>query len=54
MGIPENYDGNVKQTRTHPMLLPKPDQAGVVPKKDLEFVAKAMGAYRSSKDPRNR
>ena len=51
MGIPENYDNDAEWAGTHPMLLPKPDKAGVVPKKDLEVLAKAMGVDRSSKDP---
>ena len=43
MGNQQNYDANAEQARTHPMLLPKPDKAGVVPKKDLEVLAKTMG-----------
>ena len=50
MGIPENYNDNAERARTHPMLLPKPDKAGVVPKKDLEVLAKAMGVDGFSKN----
>ena len=43
MGIPENYDNDAERKRTHPLLLPKPEKAGVVPSKDLEVLAKATG-----------
>ena len=43
MCIPESYNDNTEQSRTCPMSLTKPDKAGVVPKKDLEVLAKAMG-----------
>ena len=43
MGIPENYDDDAKRMRTHPLLLPMPRKAGVVPLKDLEVLAKALG-----------
>ena len=29
--------------RTHPQLLPKPKEAGVVPPADLQVLAKALG-----------
>ena len=51
MGIPENYDDNAERARTHSMLLSKPDQAGMVPKKEFDVLAKVMGVERSSKDP---
>ena len=50
MGIPENYDNNAEQERTHPLLLPKPEKAGVVPSKDLEVLAKAMGLDNAGQD----
>ena len=43
MGIPENYDNGKERTRTHPLLLPKPDKTGVVPTEDLRVLTKAMG-----------
>ena len=43
MDILTSYDDDAEQARTHPMLLPKPDKARVVPKKDIEVLAKAMG-----------
>ena len=42
MGVRENYDDDAERVRTHPLLLPKPQKAGVVPPKDLEVLAKAM------------
>ena len=50
MGAPENYDDDAKQDSTHPLLLPKPEKAGVVPDKDIEVLAKAMGIDRTSQD----
>ena len=49
MGIPENYEDNAEQARARPMLLPKPDKAGLIPKKDLEILAKAMRVDGSGK-----
>ena len=49
MGIPENYDDDVERNRTHPLLLPKPEKAGVVKNEDLEVLAKAMGLDKTSK-----
>ena len=46
MGIPENYDDDAERVRTHPLLLPKPRKAGVVPPKDLEVLAKTMGVQK--------
>ena len=43
MGVPENYDDDAECVWTHPLLLPTPQKAGVVPPKDLEVLAKAMG-----------
>ena len=43
MGIPENYDDDEEHIRTHLLLLPKTDKAGVVPKEDLKVLVKAMG-----------
>ena len=50
MGIPKNYDDNTEQDRTHPLLLPKPEEAGVVQSKDLEVLTKAMGLDKTSED----
>ena len=43
MGIPEHYDDDAERVRTHPLLLPKSQKAGVVPSKDLEVLGKTMG-----------
>ena len=43
MGIPENYDDDAERVCTHPLLLPKPRKAEVVPPKDLKVLAKTMG-----------
>ena len=48
MGIPENYNDDAEQDRTHPLLLPKPEKAGVVPSKDIEVLSKAMGLDKTS------
>ena len=50
MGIPQNYDDDAERERTHPLLLPKPEKAGVVPSKDLEVLAKAMGLDKTGQD----
>ena len=44
--VPENYDDDAERVRTHPLLLPKPRKAGVVPPKDLEVLAKTMGVQK--------
>ena len=46
MGIQENYDDDAERVRTHPLLLPKPKKAGVVPPKDLEVLAKTLGVQK--------
>ena len=38
MGILENYDDEAERVRTHPQLLPKPKEAGVVSSADLQGV----------------
>ena len=43
MGIPENYDDEAERIRTHPMLLPKSKEAGVVSVRDLQVLSKALG-----------
>ena len=43
MGIPENYDNEVERVRTHPQLLPKPKEAGVVSSTNLQVLSKALG-----------
>ena len=43
MGVPEDYDDDAERVRTHPLLLPKPDKAGVVPPEDLKVLAKTIG-----------
>ena len=43
MGIPEDYDDEAEKVRTHPSLMPKPKEAGVVPLTDLQVLAKALG-----------
>ena len=43
MGIPEDYDGEAERVRTHPELLPKPKEAGVVSSNDLQVLSKALG-----------
>ena len=48
MSIPENYDNAVERCATQPLLLPKPDKAGVVPQEDLKVLTKAMGIGESS------
>ena len=50
MGIPENYDDDAERERTHPLLLPKPEKAGVVPSKNLEVLAKAMDLDKAGQD----
>ena len=44
MGIPENYDDEAEKVRTHPQLLPKPKEAGIVSSADLQVLSKALGA----------
>ena len=39
MGIPENYDDEAERLRTHPQLLPKPKEAGVVSSADLQVLS---------------
>ena len=45
MGIPEDYDydDEADRVRTHPLLLPKPKEAVVVPSADLQVLAKTLG-----------
>ena len=43
MGIPENYDDEAERVRTHPLLLPRPKETGVVPSADFQMLAKALG-----------
>ena len=43
MGIPENYGNETKRIRTHPRLLPKPKEAGVVSSANLQVLSKALG-----------
>ena len=43
MGIPEDYGDDAERVRTHPLLLPTPEKAGVMPQQDLTVLAKAMG-----------
>ena len=43
MGIPEDYDDDAERVRTHPQLLPKSKEAGIVPSEDLQVLAKALG-----------
>ena len=50
MGISDNYDDNAERDRTNPLLLPKPEKAGVVPSKHIEVLAKAMGLDKTSQD----
>ena len=50
MGIPENYGDNAERDRIHPMLLPKPEKAGLLPDKDIEVLARAMGIDRPSQN----
>ena len=42
MGIRKNYDDEAERERTHPLLLPKPKEDGVVPSADLQVLAKAL------------
>ena len=43
MGVPENYDDEAKRVMTHPQLMLKPKEAGVMPPADLQVLAKALG-----------
>ena len=43
MGILESYDDEAERLRTHPQLLPKPKEAGVVSSADLQVLSKALG-----------
>ena len=43
MGILENYDDEAEMVRTHPELLLKPKEAGVVSSADLKVLFKALG-----------
>ena len=42
MGISEDYDDDAEKVRTHPQLLPKSKEAGVVPSEDLKVLASAQ------------
>ena len=50
MGISENYDDNEERRRTHLLLLPKPEKAGVVSQEDLKLRVKTMGVANSGKE----
>ena len=50
MGIPENYDDEAERVRTHPQLLPKPKEAGVVSSADLQVLSKALGVQDQDHD----
>ena len=50
MGISENYDDEEERVRTHPLLLPKPKKAGVVPSNDLQVLADAMGVQTKDRE----
>ena len=50
MGIPEDYDDDAERVRTHPLLLPKPKKAGVVPSKDLEVLGRVLGVPKFPKE----
>ena len=52
MGIPEDYDDEAERVRTHPQLLPKPQEAGVVPTADLQVLSKALGVESQDHDKR--
>ena len=43
MGIPKDYDDDAERVRTHPLLLLKPKEVGVVPSADLQVLANALG-----------
>ena len=38
MRIPEDYNDDAEKVRTHPLLLPTPKEAGVVPTEDLQVI----------------
>ena len=46
MGIPEDCDDDAERVWTHPLLLPKPKEAGVVLSEDLQVLAKALGVHK--------
>ena len=46
VGIAVDYDDDQERRRTHPMLLPRVDQEGVIPKSDVEVLRKASGISR--------
>ena len=43
MGISEDYEDEAERVRTHPLLLPKSKEAGVVSSNDLQVLSKALG-----------
>ena len=54
MGIPENYDDEAERVRTHPQVLPKPKEAGVVSSADLQVLSKALGVKGQDHDRQKR
>ena len=52
MGIPEDYDDEAERIRTHPQLLPKPKEAGVVSPNDLQVLLKVLGVDGQDHDRR--
>ena len=52
MGIPANYDDEAERMRSHPQLLPKHNEAGVVSSADLQVLSKALGVAGKNSDRR--
>ena len=52
MSTPENYDDKAERVRTHPQLLPKPQEAGMISAADLQVLSKALGVEGQDHDRR--
>ena len=50
MEISEDYDDEAERVRTHPLLLPKPKEAGVVSSSNLQVLSKALGVEGQNHD----
>ena len=44
MGIPPDYNNDAERKNTHPLLLPRNEAEGVIPKQDLEVLKRAIGS----------
>ena len=44
LGIPPDYDDDLEQRNTYPLLLPKAEAGEMIPKQDTDVLKRAMGS----------